>query len=121
MQFRGEFPPIINSKICIPYKGNLYVFNPDRDSSFACRIILGKSLNILNININLCEDFSKVEIQKQSLFTNRELSDITIKVEGKEFYCQKSFLSDVSGFFRDMFQSTFLTRIIKANCLKKVG
>ena len=60
------------------------------------------------MNLNIGKDSSESDLKKKNLFMNKDLSDISITVEGKEFYCHKNILSEASFFFRDMFQSTFL-------------
>jgi len=59
------------------------------------------------MNLNIGKDSSESDLKKKNLFMNKDLSDIIIKVEGKEFYCHKEILSASSKFFRDMFQSIF--------------
>jgi len=46
--------------------------------------------------------FSK-ELSFQKAFLEKEFSDITFKVEGKEFYCHRIILSKASPYFRNLF------------------
>ncbi len=44
-------------------------------------------------------------MKKKSLFMNKDLADVVIKVEGKDFYCHKDILSASSEFFKELFLS----------------
>jgi len=90
VEFRGVSPPRIEPQICIAFKESLFTLNPKAESNQAYRIIM---------------DSSESDMKKKSLFMNKDFADVVIKIEEKEFYCNKEILSTSSEFFRELLQN----------------
>ncbi len=104
MQFRGVSPPNVREHIFVPYKDSIFIVSLNSDSNRIFRIIMGMYV-FCETSDQFYIDPSEHNLKRKNSIVNKELPDIILKVDGKEFYCHKAILSDASHFFSSMFNS----------------